>query len=68
MLFEFPKRQDTGSKLGKEGQTCDEVIENLVEIDKKAVLFIELDRQLSREFIPLDNTLYPYLSNSLQGV
>ncbi len=42
-------------KLGRKGQTYDEVIENLIEISKKAMFFNELDRIAdTEEFIPLD--------------
>jgi predicted CopG family antitoxin len=42
-------------KLGRKGQTYDEVIENLLEISKKAMFFNELDRIAdTEEFIPLD--------------
>ncbi len=42
-------------KLGRKGQTYDEVIENLLEISKKAMFLNELDRIAdTEEFIPLD--------------
>ena len=43
-------------KVGRKGQTYDEIIENLLEIRKKAIFFNELDRIAdSEEFVPLDN-------------
>ncbi|MCL4446997.1 MAG: hypothetical protein M0Z77_11590 [Thermoplasmatales archaeon] len=42
-------------KLGRKGQTYDEVIENLIEINRKAMFFNELDRIAdTEEFVPLD--------------
>ncbi len=42
-------------KLGRKGQTYDEIIKNLMETSKKAMLFTELDRiSDTEEFIPLD--------------
>lgn len=42
-------------KLGRKGQTYEEIIENLMEISKKAMFFTELDRIAdTEEFIPLD--------------
>ena len=42
-------------KLGRKGQTYDEVIENLIEISRKAMFFNELDRITdTEEFVPLD--------------
>ncbi|MEM4091049.1 MAG: hypothetical protein QXQ46_10005 [Thermoplasmatales archaeon] len=42
-------------KLGRKGQTYEEIIENLMEISKKAMFFTELDRIADTEaFIPLD--------------
>ena len=47
--------RDKLKKLGRKGQTYDEVIENLLEISKKAMFFNELDRIAdTEEFIPLD--------------
>ena len=46
----FPK------KVGRKGQTYDEIIEKLLEISKKAIFFNELDRIANtEEFVPLDN-------------
>lgn len=43
-------------KVGRKGQTYDEIIENLLEISKKAVFFNDLDRIAdAEEFIPFDN-------------
>ncbi|EQB72930.1 MAG: DUF7557 family protein [Thermoplasmataceae archaeon] len=43
-------------KLGRKGQTYEEVIENLIEISKKAMFFSELDRIAdTEEFTPLDD-------------
>ena len=43
-------------KVGRKGQTYDEIIENLLEISKKAIFFNELDRIADTEgFVPLDN-------------
>ena len=43
-------------KVGRKGQTYDEIIENLLEISKKAIFFNELDRRAdTEEFVPLDN-------------
>ena len=43
-------------KVGRKGQTYDEIIENLLEISKKAIFFNELDRIAdTEEFVPLDN-------------
>ena len=43
-------------KVGRKGQTYDEIIENLLEISKKAIFFNELDRVAdTEEFVPLDN-------------
>ncbi|MCL6090326.1 MAG: hypothetical protein M1393_04725 [Candidatus Thermoplasmatota archaeon] len=43
-------------KLGRKGQTYEEVIENLIEISKKAMFFDELDRIAdTEEFTPLDD-------------
>ncbi len=42
-------------RLGRKGQTYEEIIENLIEISKKAMFFNELDRIAdTEEFIPLD--------------
>ncbi len=42
-------------KLGRKSQTYDEIIENLLEINRKALFFIELDRIAdTEEFAPLD--------------
>lgn len=42
-------------RLGRKGQTYEEIIENLMEISKKAMFFNELDKIAeSEEFIPLD--------------
>jgi predicted CopG family antitoxin len=42
-------------KLGRKGQTYDEVIQNLIEISRKAMFFNELDRITdTEEFVPLD--------------
>jgi predicted CopG family antitoxin len=47
--------RDKLKKLGRKGQTYDEVIENLLEISKKAMFLNELDRIAdTEEFIPLD--------------
>lgn len=43
-------------KVGRKGQTYDEIIEKLLEISKKAFFFNELDRIAdTEEFVPLDN-------------
>ena len=43
-------------KVGRKGQTYDEIIENLLEISKKAIFFNELDRIAdTEEFVPLDS-------------
>jgi predicted CopG family antitoxin len=43
-------------KVGRKGQTYDEIIENLLEISKKAVFFNDLDRIAdAEEFIAFDN-------------
>ena len=43
-------------KVGRKGQTYDEIIEKLLEISKKAIFFNELDRIAdTEEFVPLDN-------------
>ena len=43
-------------KVGRKGQTYDEIIEKLLEISKKAIFFNELDRIANtEEFVPLDN-------------
>ena len=43
-------------KVGRKGQTYDEIIENLLEISKKAIFFNELDRIANtEEFVPLDD-------------
>ena len=43
-------------KLGRKGQTYEEVIENLIEISQKAMFFSELDRIAdTEEFTPLDD-------------
>ncbi|MCW6171187.1 MAG: hypothetical protein LVQ96_08490 [Thermoplasmatales archaeon] len=43
-------------KVGRKGQTYDEIIETLLEISKKAIFFNELDRIANNEeFVPLDN-------------
>ena len=42
-------------RVGRKGQTYDEVIQNLLEIGKKAMFFNELDRIAdTEEFLPLD--------------
>ena len=42
-------------KLGRKGQTYEEIIENLMEISRKAMFFTELDRIANTEkFTPLD--------------
>ena len=42
-------------RVGRKGQTCDDIIENLLEISKKAIFFNELDRIAdTEEFVPLD--------------
>lgn len=42
-------------KVGRKGQTYDEIIENLLEISKRAMFFNELDRIAdTEEFVPLD--------------
>ncbi len=42
-------------EVGRKGQTYDEIIENLLEISKKAMFFNELDRiAKTEEFVPLD--------------
>ncbi len=50
--------KETREKLksvGRKGQTYDEIIENLLEISKKAMFFKELDRIAeTEEFTPLD--------------
>ena len=41
--------------IGKKGQTYDEIIENLLELSKKATFFNELDKIAdTEEFVPLD--------------
>jgi predicted CopG family antitoxin len=43
-------------KVGRKGQTYDEIIEKLLEISKKAIFFNELDRIANtEEFVPLDD-------------
>ncbi len=43
-------------KVGRKGQTYDEIIENLLEISKKAIFFNGLDRIAdTEEFVPLDS-------------
>jgi hypothetical protein len=42
-------------KIGRKGQTYDEIIENLLEIGKRVMFFDELDKIAdNEEFIPLD--------------
>ena len=42
-------------KLGRKGQTYNEIIENLMEIGKRAMFFAELDKIADEEeFITLD--------------
>ncbi|MCL4349966.1 MAG: hypothetical protein M1414_06795 [Candidatus Thermoplasmatota archaeon] len=42
-------------EVGHKGQTYDEIIENLLEISRKAMFFNELDRIAdAEEFVPLD--------------
>ena len=43
-------------KVGRKGQTYDEIIEKLLDISKKAIFFNELDRIANtEEFVPLDD-------------
>lgn len=43
-------------KVGRKGQTYDEIIENLLDISKKVIFFNELDRIANtEEFLPLDD-------------
>ncbi len=42
-------------KIGRKGQTYDDIIENLLEIGKRVMFFDELDKIAdNEEFIPLD--------------
>lgn len=42
-------------RVGRKGQTYDDIIEELLEISKKAIFFNELDRIAdTEEFAPLD--------------
>lgn len=42
-------------KIGRKGQTYDDIIENLLEIRKRVMFFDELDKIAdNEEFIPLD--------------
>ena len=42
-------------KIGRKGQTYDDIIENLLEIGKRVMFFDELDKIVdNEEFIPLD--------------
>ncbi len=42
-------------KIGRKGQTYDEIIENLLEIGKRVMFLDELDKIAdNEEFIPLD--------------
>ncbi len=42
-------------KIGRKGETYDDIIENLLEIGKRVMFFDELDKIAdSEEFIPLD--------------
>ncbi len=42
-------------RVGRKGQTYDDIIENLLEISRRAIFFNDLDRIAdTEEFVPLD--------------